>query len=143
MLLALALIYYSLVAFDAVFTMRRMKKFGLAVELNSLVKNACALLGIEFGLFATILAPASALSLLLLWTHFQVGFALLIGFRARLSYIQIQSLKFEKDIRTFCKENGIEIGKSSGAGKSAPPSARSADTSVVAQPPSNSKDDKC
>ena len=117
---------------------RRMKLFGLNVELNPFVKNTCALLGIELGILLTLLIPATALALLFLWTHFQVGFALLIGFRARLSYIQIQSLKFEKQIREFKKS------LDSAAVKSTPPSAPSVPKEDLAgQPPSNSKDDKC
>lgn len=138
MLLALALIYYGLVCFDAVFTGRRMKKFGLNVELNQFVKWMCSTCGIEFGLLATMCAPASLLALFLLKTHFEVGFALLIGFRSRLSYIQIQSLKFEKQIREFKKS------LDSAAVKSTPPSAPSVPKEDLAgQPPSNSKDDKC
>jgi hypothetical protein len=135
MLLALALIYYALIGFDAAFTLRRMKKFGVNVEANPWIKGLCKLCGLEFGLVAALLAPASLVSLVLLMTHFQVGFALLIGFRVRLSYIQIQTLKFEKQIQDYM---------TSGAGKSAPPSARSDSKTVVeAQPPSDSKDKQC
>ena len=140
MLAALAILFFVLVAFDAVFSIRRMKLFGLNVELNSLVKNACALLGIEAGVFLTMLIPAAALTLLLYKTHFQVGFALLVGFRARLSYIQIQSLKFEKQIRQFKEQLKAEIA--SGAIKSNPPSlARPLGTTEPeARPPLPSED---
>lgn len=132
MLQALAILFFGLCAFDSVFTRRRMRLFGLNVELNSLIKNTCALCGIELGVFLTMLLPAAALTFLLYKTHFEVGLALLIGFRARLSYIQIQSLKFEKQIREF------QATLNSGAvKKSAPPSARPIpDKDTVAQPPS-------
>ena len=143
MLAALAAIFFGLVVFDATFTRRRMRLFGLNVELNSLIKNACALLGIELGIFCTMLLPAAALTLLMYRTHFQVGLALLIGFRARLSYIQLASLKFEKDIRKFFKENGVEISSSGAVKKSDPPSTRSTpDKSVEARPPLPSSEDK-
>jgi hypothetical protein len=114
MLAVLAAVFFGLVVFDATFSRRRMRLFGLSVELNAAIKNTCALLGIELGVFVTMLLPAAALTYLCYRTHFQVGLALLIGFRARLSYIQIQSLKFEHQIREFrsklAKENGLDLG---------------------------------
>jgi len=78
-----------------------MKAYGLSVELNPLIVKLSDTLGIEFGTLIGIMGPASALILLCLWTHFQVGLAFMLGMRAKMFFNQVQSIMFERQLKEF------------------------------------------
>jgi hypothetical protein len=116
MLPLLAAVFFVLVSIDAVHTYRRMKLFGLFAESNALIRKLCDKFGFKVGIVLGMFVPAAVWTALFCVTHFQVGMALLVGFRARLCFIQPQSLKYETQIRELhakmLKEHGLDSGAS-------------------------------
>ena len=141
MLSTLAILFFILIVFDAAFTRRRMRMFGLNVELNPIIKNMCAILGVELGVTLSMVVPAAALTYLLYMTHFQVGLALLIGFRARLTYVQLQSVKFEKQIKEYRAKIIRDHQAALEQAQNSNPPASSALTSVEPSVPLPTKED--
>jgi len=141
MLLTLATINFGLAAFDSWLTRRRMRDYGLNVELNPAIRFLCAVCGLEVGIMLGVMLPVAAQTLLLTWLNWPIAFALLIGFRTKLFVIQLQSLQFEKQLKAIRKE--LEIGDHSAEPPSIGQSASVKDrVDHVSDPPSSFKEGK-
>lgn len=95
LLLILTIINFLLGGFDAWLSLRRMRLFGLAVELNDAIRWLSAILGKEFGVVLGIAVPVTAQCVLCLMFHWTIILALLVGFRVRLFVDQLNSFKLE------------------------------------------------
>lgn len=134
MLLTLAVINFLLAGFDAWLTRRRINAYGLFVEQNKAIVTLIAYVGVELGILLGIMVPTAALTALFLITHFQVGFALLVGFRLKLFVLQLQSIGFENSVRRIKNELG---GRDKGA--TLPPESSDSETPIS---PSEDKHDR-
>lgn len=99
MLLGLSIVALLLTLHDALFTQRRMTKYGPQVELNGLVcyliSNGC---GLVTSVAVGVVLPSIAIVIstdALEWDHV---LAFYVGLRSYLALSQIKSLKFEKII---------------------------------------------
>lgn len=136
MLLLLAAINFLLASFDAWLTRRRIRDFGVSVELNPGIRWLSTRLGPEVGAFIGILGPTAAQTIIFVSFGWPIPLAILIGLRLRLFYIQLLSLKFEKQVKQYIAD--YNLGRSS-----QPPSAGSPDDSgsLSQTPPISSKDE--
>lgn len=83
--------------FDIWFTHRRVKKYGVGVELNPLSKSLMQKLGILNGLSISAI-PAIAIPVLLSVFNLPLWLAFYVGLRVQLFTHQILSLGIEKEI---------------------------------------------
>lgn len=113
-----AIILFLLAAFDAWLTAQRITRYGLKVELNAAIRWLASKFGPELGAFIGVAAPATAVVGVSLMFHLQWVLALLVGFRARAFFVQIESMVFEKQIKEFA----ASINAASSSGSHRPPS---------------------
>jgi hypothetical protein len=92
MLTFLSIVFVGLCAFDAWFSARQMRLFGIAVELNRFVRFLCGRFGIEIGAIIGVGGPSVALLALSLIFHAEVPLALIVGFRFALFLKQVIQL---------------------------------------------------
>lgn len=118
-MLILAAIYFALGSFDAWLTRRRINTYGTQVEFNQLIVTLCNVLGTDFGVLLGIILPLVITLAVLIKLNWSIPLAILIGMRLKQFITQIQSIKFEKELREF--------QKSLGPLKKRPPSSLSAD----------------
>ena len=83
-------------AFDVWFTRRRVLKYSIEVELNTLAKSAMRYFGITQGLCLTVLLPW--IVVIVLCHGYVTLSAGLLGFRGCLIMFQLLSLKIERII---------------------------------------------
>lgn len=112
----LAAVNFGLAAFDAWLTRRRMKDYGVNVELNRTIRFAAEHLGVEFGPVVAITGIAALQSYLCTYFGLDWVLGILIGIRGKLFMIQLASLRFEKqakEIRARLKKAWDESQKNS------------------------------
>jgi len=122
MTLVLAIILFLLSAFDAWTTQSRIKRFGVIGELNASIKYLANKIGPELGAILGVMVPATALILVALGLHLQWVLALLVGFRARQFFNQVESIYtqtfFKKELEILRQQ--ILAASSSGQHRSLP-----------------------
>lgn len=109
-LLLLALANLGLGAYDAYLTQKRMKQYGVEIELNAAIRWLSTQTGPETGAYIGIILPAFLQSLVGMSFNLGLALAVLVGFRLRFFYTQLQSHKVEKHVIKFAKQ--IERAKS-------------------------------
>lgn len=97
--LFLPFIYFSLCAFDAWITRKRMIQYGPQVEGNEIVRNLATTKGPEAAVYVGIILPSILISLVLVALDWPLLLAGLTGYRVRMFINQFQSLQFEKEAR--------------------------------------------
>ncbi len=100
----LALTNFALAAWDASITFRRIRAFGVNIELNRSIRKLSTHMGPELATILSIGIPAVAQSLLCTWFGLIVPLAMVVGFRLRFFYTQALSLKYESQIKDFLKK---------------------------------------
>lgn len=128
MFATLAALYFALAAFDAYLSRRRILTYGLKVELNQVIVTLCAYCGVELGVLLGIMVPSAAMLALMSWTHFEVGLAVLTGFRFNLFITQLRSLAFEKELIRLKAELISRGLNSSEQGDTLPPESKDSKT---------------
>ena len=95
----LAVITIGLSVFDAVFTRRRVHKYGIIVEQNaSLIKLSMLLGTVTRAVVAMTIGPTLVITALLAALELPLFLAILLGMRLQLFKMQIDSLEMEKMI---------------------------------------------
>ena len=97
----LVILYFLLACFDAWLTRRRIRDYGIRVELNTLLQWIIVHTNLEVALFIGILLPSVALCGLCLLFNSPLILAVFVGFRARWFWLQIESLAFERELKRF------------------------------------------
>ena len=116
----LAALTIGLAVFDAVFTRRRVHKYGIIVEQNaSLIKLSLLLGTITRAIVAMTVIPTVVIASLLAALEMPLFLAILLGMRLQLFKMQIDSLEMEKMIDKELAQRSISP-PSSGA-PSGPP----------------------
>jgi hypothetical protein len=101
MLVILAIVLFLLSGFDAWITQSRIRKYGPTVELNRAISKLSTVVGPELGAILGVMVPSTALIVLCLMAHLQWVLGMMIGFRLRAFFVQVESIVFEKQIREF------------------------------------------
>lgn len=101
-----AVILFLLCAFDAWLTQRRIGRYGVSVELNRGIRWLSEKIGPELGSIIGVMAPATALISIGVLAHLQWVLSMMIGFRARMFFNQVESVVFEKQIEEFRRTLG-------------------------------------
>jgi hypothetical protein len=92
----LLLIYGAMAAYDAYLSQRRMKAYGVNVELNRFLVWLSTRLGPELGVALGVVLPAAGWAFILKYFGLTTLLAVIVGWKAKLFSIQIASLSFEK-----------------------------------------------
>lgn len=130
----LLLLYFTLGAFDAWLTQRRIRDYGSSVELNSAIRYLATTLGPQAASVIGVMLPVTAISFLTWFFNVPILLALLVGFNIKRFEIQLASLEFEKtaknikeQINAYHKLHGSEeatLPSDSNESKSEPPSSK-------------------
>jgi len=94
---------FGLTVFDTYLTRRRIKDYGIEVEINPGIRYLSTLFGSEISTLLLLLIPS------LLWIYLGIQFNLvgflgfLAGFKLRFFYNQLESLAFEKEAKAIQK----------------------------------------
>jgi hypothetical protein len=137
MLELLCLINFSFAAFDAWLTRRRLKTYGPNVELNGIIRATAKVLGPEAAVIGPILFIGASQSYLCNFFHLEWVIAMLVGFRLRMFYNQLMSMRFESQAKDIQKLINSKL-----AGGPQAPSPADAKC-VPSQPPASlSEEDK-
>lgn len=121
----LTIIILACAVFDAYLSTQRIKKYGVGIEMNPLLRLLSAYMGPANTMIVGVLFPTCALITLCSWTHFTEGLAFIAGFRVKLIISQFQSIKFEQQ----AKKLGIDL-----RGLAQPPSLRSSAPNECVEP---------
>lgn len=100
--------------YDFQVSKRRLTKYGLAAESNSLTRWLCANVGLQSGLLASIGVIHAVFSALALAYGWDVAYALYTGMKLNHFYLQLCSLQLERELDE-------EIRRQGGASKPTPP----------------------
>jgi hypothetical protein len=103
MLATLVIICLLLASFDCVLSENRIRKFGVKVELNSGIRWLVGKLGIPIGCYVGVLMPAVAFLVLCIIFKAAIPLALMVGFRGRAFFNQVESVIYQKEILEFAK----------------------------------------
>ena len=96
MLLGLALGCLGLSGYDVWFTRRRIVKFGVAVELNPLLKYLAVFAGLDGAVFLACVVPTAILCAGGIATHSTIALAWFLGVKSCVAYFQRLSMRLEK-----------------------------------------------
>jgi hypothetical protein len=103
MLAVLTILCLLLAAFDCVITEKRIRKYGVQVELNAGIRWLATKLGAPMGSYIGVLLPAVAFIAVCISFRAPSVLALMVGFRGRAFFNQVESVIFEKQITEFAK----------------------------------------
>lgn len=95
---------FALTTFDAWLTSKRIKDYGIEIEINQGVKRMAKWFGPEVASLVMLFGPTLFWTLLCIKLHSYSGLGLLTGFKLRFFYNQLQSLAFEKEAKAIKKE---------------------------------------
>ena len=136
MLTILTIAVFLMAAFDARLTARRISAYGPKVELNEAIANLSTRIGSEGAALLGIMLPNAIIIGLCYAANWPTVLAILAGFKIRYFWNQIQSLKFEKQIKAITKELNLR-----GAERQ-PSTLNDADASSSSHGSPNSSDSK-
>jgi hypothetical protein len=85
-------------------TNKRINDYGLEVEINAGIKNAAKLLGAEAATLVMLFGPTLFWVLLLCSLKSYSGLGILVGFKLRFFFNQLESRAFEKEAKRIQKE---------------------------------------
>lgn len=100
----LAAINFFLGAFDAYITQRRIRDYGVNVELNSGIRYLATHLGPYLASIIGVLGPCIGWSYIFTVLELPIPLAILIGFNLKRFHIQLSSLQFEREARALKAE---------------------------------------
>jgi len=95
---------FALTTFDAWLTAKRIKDYGIEVEINQGIKHMAKWFGPEVASLIMLFGPTLLWVLLGIKAHSYSGLGILVGFKLRFFYNQLQSLAFEKEAKAIQKE---------------------------------------
>lgn len=94
-----------LTGFDAMFTRRRMLRWGLAFEHNTLLARTARRIGLDAALFLHTVLPMLLLILgAMVLPQAAVWLGILFGIRLAVFWFQILSFAFERQLEAIAKE---------------------------------------
>lgn len=97
----LALLNFLLGVFDTWLTQKRIRDYGVSVELNGMIRRLSTLLGPQMGSIIGVLVPASLWTYIFLYFHLPIALAVLVGFNLKRFEIQFASLLFERQAKNI------------------------------------------
>lgn len=119
----LAALLFMCGVFDSYLTVRRIKDWGPNVELNRLIRFTSTRLGPELAVLLFVLGPLVGWAYIFKLFDFPIGLGLMVGWKLKMSYVQILSLHVEKDAKLLRSM----IDKKFGSGDATLPSSDATD----------------
>jgi len=103
-MLLLATVNFLLGAFDAYITQRRIRDYGVHVELNGIIRWLATHLGPYLASLIGVLGPCVGWTYIFTALELPIPLAILIGFNLKRFHIQLSSLQFEREARALKAE---------------------------------------
>jgi len=94
MIVILVMLYVGLAVVDSQFTISKIYKYGLMVELNPVIRRLVVKVGVEWGVFLGVSLPTFLICFLGYWNHSLMF--LLLGMRITLFQHQMEARRIER-----------------------------------------------
>jgi len=121
---SLAALNFALSAFDAYLTQRRIREYGVNVEMNCWIRKLSTQLGPQTAALIGVMVPGTLWTYCFLYFSLGIPLAFLTGFNLKRFLIQLTSIELERDARVHKLLDELGGPSSEEVGDSDAPSRR-------------------